>query len=356
MTTTEELVCPECGATTKADGTPFPNYQSLNWHITGKHGSKSQRARSRLRPVEDDDEPKERTEGASTGAGSPPEGGEGTASLPEDPPAPPASPDPTPRRPSFMDRFRGRQRGRVAEPKKAASGERIPKRTWGAVRGKRVALDADFSDLWALIGRRLEGGPNFPTGRMMQYQAPAAGYIFDDALKGTLPDRILLQPLARGREKWEPLMFLVLGPLMTMAITQTQYALQEASGQGDMERVNALQRKFAVQAESFEWVMDKMLPSLAPGIKRARDEAEKADKAIQEAMPELGEEDPAEVLRVMRERAQRRTHAADMLRGMLFAPPAGWSPPAQSPTEESDGSREVFHGAGGDHQEGPVAL
>lgn len=37
-----EFSCDICGATTKTNGEPFTSYQAVNWHKTGKHGSKAE--------------------------------------------------------------------------------------------------------------------------------------------------------------------------------------------------------------------------------------------------------------------------------------------------------------------------
>jgi hypothetical protein len=239
-----------------------------------------------------------------------------------------------------MERLRARFRGRGGQATPPGPGrERVPKRPKGGGR-KRVPLDADISDVWAFAGRRLENTAHYPTGRLLQYQAPAAGFIVDEAVKGTLPDRYVLQPLARQRDKWETVGFMVAGPMVTYAITNNLYAQEEARRAGDPGGLKALQKQFDLLRETWVWVMTMTLPRLAPGVAKAREREERDRAAIAEAFPELAGEDPVEVLRAM-----------------LFDKPAGWSPPApedQMRPEESNGAGESFQGAGGSRPADPV--
>jgi hypothetical protein len=187
-----------------------------------------------------------------------------------------------------------------------------------------VPLDADISDVWAFGGRRLEATPHYPTGRMLQYQAPAAGVILDRAIAGTLPDRVIFQPIARNRSKYEDVGFLLAGPILTFSITATGQQMQAAADAGDQEAFDELAGKLQMQREMFTWVLSMMLPRLAEGAKRAQEKKEKRDQAIADAFPELGDEDPVEVLATM-----------------LFTPPQFQEGPA------NNGEREPNHAAAG---------
>jgi hypothetical protein len=134
---------------------------------------------------------------------------------------------------------------------------------------------------------------------MLQYQAPAAGIIFDRAVAGTLPDRILFQPIARNRDKYEDVAFLFAGPILTFSITSTQLQMQDAIDRSDKKAFDDLVGKLEMQREMFTWVLSMMLPRLAEGAKLAREKKAKADKVIADAFPELGDEDPVDVLATM---------------------------------------------------------
>jgi hypothetical protein len=214
--------------------------------------------------------------------------------------------EPSPRKPKFMDRLKSRRgRGRSGGPSVApATGERAPKRP----KGRRVPLDGDISDIWAFAGRRLENTLHYPTGRMLQYQAPAAGVILDRAVAGTLPDRLFFQPIAKNRDKYEDTGFLIAGPLLTFSITTTMQRMQAAIDVGDKDEYDTLTQKLEVQREMFTWVTSMMLPRLAVGAKLAREKKEKEAAVIAEAFPDLGGDDPIAAF-------------ADM----CFAPPPTWN-------------------------------
>jgi hypothetical protein len=217
----------------------------------------------------------------------------------EDAPAPPAPEEQVPRKPGLMQRIRsrrGRSQGGGLVP---ASAERAPRNEKRRRVGRRLPLDADISDIWAFGGRRLERTPHYPTGRMLEYQAPAAGVIIDRAVAGTLPDRVIFQPLARNRDKYEDVGFLLAGPLLTFSITTTMGQMQKAADEGNQELFSELSGKLGMQREMFSWVLSKMLPRLAAGAKMAAEKKAKRDAAIADAFPELGDDDPVEVLVTM---------------------------------------------------------
>jgi hypothetical protein len=207
----------------------------------------------------------------------------------------PASDETAPRKPGLVERIRSRRgRGRDGGRTAPTTAERPPKRKRPA--GRRVSLDADISDIWAFGGRRLESTPHYPTGRMLQYQAPAAGVIIDRAVAGTLPDRVLFQPLARNRDRYEDVGFLLAGPILTFSITTTMQRMQAAIDAGDKEEFDQLATKLQMQREMLTWLLSMLLPRLAAGAKIAADKKAKRDAVIADAFPDLAGEDPAETL------------------------------------------------------------
>ncbi|HUO47995.1 MAG TPA: hypothetical protein VMU09_04095 [Acidimicrobiales bacterium] len=297
--------CPECGEVFR--------------------GSKAYR--DRRAHVERDHSPR-----ASTGVTDMFPEGAPESPVSEDAPAPPAvEAPPAPKRPTVWERVKSRGRGRSGGGPTAApaSGEKAPKKARG---GRRVPLDTDISDAWAFLGRRLDATPHYPTGRMLQYQAPAAGLILDKAVAGTLVDRVALQPLARGRDKWEDAAFLVAGPLVTFGITRTMQEMQVALAEGRTEDYQTLARKLELQGEGFTWLIEMMLPRLAEGKRRAEEKKAKTTAVILDAFPELAGTD---------------TSPAELLRDMLFAPPTTWN---GAPDGQPDSPPP------GDHQQDPMAV
>jgi len=107
-------------------------------------------------------------------------------------------PPPIPRRPETPPRppRRSRLRDRLAKPDD---------------KRRRVSVESLTSWVWGLGGMALQQAPqSTPVGRMLAMQAPVAGVVVDDLVKGTIVDRIL-QPLARSSEKAEKA-FALLGP------------------------------------------------------------------------------------------------------------------------------------------------
>jgi len=131
---------------------------------------------------------------------------------------------------------------------------------------------------------------------MLQYQAPAAGVIIDRAIAGTLPDRVIFQPIARNRDQYEDVGFLLAGPLLTFSITTSMQQMQAARDDGDEDAFNAHATRLQMQQEMFAWCLQMMLPRLAAGAKQAAEKKAKRDKVIADAFPELGDEDPVQVL------------------------------------------------------------
>jgi len=265
-------VCPECGAELYAFHMPAHRLKEHGIEPAAKHAAKEQ------------DEP------------DPPSESPGRHAAPDVPAekAPGVTDETAPRKPRLMDRIRsrrGRDRGGSAVP---VPGERAPRHAKPRGTGRRVALDSDISDIWGFAGRRLENTPHFATGRMLEYQAPAAGLILDRAVAGTLPDRVLFQPLARNRDKYEDVGFLLAGPLLTFSITTTGMQMQAALDEGDHEKFAKLQGQLQMQREMFVWVAGMMLPRLAEGVEKARKKKAATDAAIAQAFPDLAGEDPVE--------------------------------------------------------------
>jgi hypothetical protein len=303
-------VCPECGEELYAFHMPGHRLKEHGIEPAAKHAAKEQKT--------PDPEP------AAPGRHAAPD-------VPRET-LPGATEETAPRKPKLMDRIRsrrGRGRGGSAAP---VPGDRPPRHA--KPRGKRVALDSDISDIWAFGGRRLENTPHFATGRMLEYQAPAAGLIVDRAVAGTLPDRILFQPLARNRDKYEDVAFLLAGPLLTFSITTTGQQMEAALEAGDHEKFADLSNKMEMQKEMFVWVAKAMLPRLAEGVEKARDKKAKEDAAIAKAFPDLaGGTDPVEEFA-----------------SMLFTPPNFEEVP------QNGNRREPSHAAPTSGGEGPVSL
>lgn len=83
---------------------------------------------------------------------------------------------------------------------------------------RRVSLEDLASGVWAALGQGAKAYGLVPTGRMLQLQAPVAGMVLEDVLRGTVVDR-LAQPLARGGEGAKELAALFGMPMLTTMVT-----------------------------------------------------------------------------------------------------------------------------------------
>ena len=63
---------------------------------------------------------------------------------------------------------------------------------------KRIPVDRLISDVYAMLGRLIEQVMP-PVGRCIAWQAPTAGIVLEDKVRGTLVDRVL-QPVARAED------------------------------------------------------------------------------------------------------------------------------------------------------------
>lgn len=88
-----------------------------------------------------------------------------------------------------------------------------PKRT-----RRRVSLESTAIGAWELLAGAAARSGLTPTARVLGMQAPVAGVILEDALRGSMVDRIL-QPVARAGEKSAGVYALLAPPLIVSALS-----------------------------------------------------------------------------------------------------------------------------------------
>jgi hypothetical protein len=137
-------------------------------------------------------------------------------------------------------------------------------------RGSRRESAADtISDGWSVLGGVAERTGHLPLGRCLQWQAPVAGEMIDDAIKGSIVDKVALQRIVRGRARFD-LLGAVLGPpLLVFAIEQNP------------ERAQSLMPLLASSIRH-------SLPLMVPAIKKMQ----KREAEVAEATALLFEDDP----------------------------------------------------------------
>jgi hypothetical protein len=98
---------------------------------------------------------------------------------------------------------------------KARTGQAKPRR-----KHPRLSLAPIIGEFWGVLGA-MAGRVDVPLGRVLQMEAPVAGEILEDVVKGTIVDSAL-QPLARAEDKAKAVAALVLPPVLVAAIEQAQ--------------------------------------------------------------------------------------------------------------------------------------
>jgi hypothetical protein len=217
------LTCPDCGQISK-------NKAGLSQHRRRQHGWK--RPPHRPHPIEDE--------------------------LPEPPPgADEIRPEPEEKRPRLLFSRRPRPRVEVVGP--ASDRPRV----------KRVSTSPLTTTLVSFAAGGLSRVGQGPLAFIMGFTAPVAGEIVDDAIAGTLPDK-LVQPLVRGSEKYEKV----------SALVAVWGSVAWASN--NPENADAA---FGI----FRWGMSVVLPLAGKEmVKRAKDEKKMVEQ-MEELMPELRE-------------------------------------------------------------------
>jgi hypothetical protein len=140
-------------------------------------------------------------------------------------------------------------------------------------------------------------GKHYPLGRYLQFSAGVSAEILDDAVSGTVVDKMVFQPIAKGRGRFDSLAAVLGPPALILAI------------ENNPERAPML---IPVLKSSIR----NSLPQMAKAIKKVQAKERANAEAAAELFPDLEPgEDPA-----------------DAILAMIFD---GWTPAAPSPGEGS---------------------
>ena len=181
-----------------------------------------------------------------------------------------------------------------------------PKRTKqaGARVGRRASAADTLADVWSGVGSlAIRSGQHAPLGRCLQFQAPVAGEMLDEAVKGSFIDKLVLQPVVKGRGRFD-LLGAVLGPpLIVLAIERNP------------EQIDALMPMLRSSVRA-------SLPLMVPAIKKVQEKERRAAEAAAELFPDLAPgEDPV-----------------DGIIAMMFA---DWTPQAREPEPQDTQTESV---------------
>ena len=234
-------------------------------------------------------------DGQETGPYSPGErqpGGKGSSSPTSAGPQEPTA------KPGLFDRFRKRKPDITDEAGPAPrTKERRPKAQTRP--GRRVSAADTLGDVWSGIGSlAIRSGNHAPLGRCLQFQAPVAGEMLDEAVRGSFIDKLVLQPVVKGRGRFDLLGAVMGPPLIVLAMERNP-----AQADSLMPMLRASIRS--------------SLPLMVPAIKKVQEKEAKAAEAAAELFPDLAPgEDPV-----------------DAIIAMMFS---DWTPQAPEPTTEPD--------------------
>ena len=209
-------------------------------------------------------------------------GSGGSTSVPPDP----GEPTPSKRR-----RFWERNKPTQPEATAPVTPERRPGKRTPSKLGRRQSSADTLEDILGGVGAlAVRSGKHLPLGRYLQFSAPVNAEILDDAIAGTMIDRVAIQPLVKGRGRFDALGAVLGPPAIILAIENDP-------------------SKAPVLIPILKTTLRNSLPAMAKAAKKVQAKEAAAQKAAEELFPDLAPgEDPA-----------------DAIIAMLFD---GWSPPA----------------------------
>lgn len=223
----------------------------------------------------------------------------GDAGLSSVPDADGDAPNPKPK--GLRGLFNKREKPETDEPARPTKETRPGK---PARLGRRVSTADTIEDLLGAAGAvAMRTGKHYPLGRYLQFSAGVSAEMLDDAVNGTIVDKMVFQPIAKGRGRFDSLAAVLGPPALILAI------------ENNPERAPML---LPVLKSSIR----NSLPMMAKAIKKVQAKEKAMAEAAAELFPDLAEgEDPA-----------------DAILAMIFD---GWTPPAASPPVEEPETETV---------------
>lgn len=129
-------------------------------------------------------------------------------------PAPVAPAETPPKEPGWRERIWGNDPKQPKPPRPKKTGERKP-------RVRRLSTEGIWTTAWTAGGMALcRSGADIPVGNCLQFQAPIVGEILDQAVAGTVLDK-LLQPIAGGGERLKKVTSVLAMPILVGALERS---------------------------------------------------------------------------------------------------------------------------------------
>lgn len=200
--------------------------------------------------------------------------GDGSWSVP---PADGAVPTPDGPKPGPFRRLFGR--GEKADPKPPpVTRENRPGKKPARL-GRRQSTADTLEDVIAGVGAlAVRTGQHQPLGRYLQFSSAVSAEILDEALAGTVVDRVMLQPIVKGRGRFDGLAAVLGPPALILAIERNP------------ERAPVL---FPMLRSSIR----SSLPAMAKAVKKVQAKEKAMAEAAADLFPDLPPgEDPADAI------------------------------------------------------------
>ena len=177
--------------------------------------------------------------------------------------------------------------------------ERAPK----VRQGRRVSTADTIEDIWGGLGAlAMRTGKHYPLGRYLQFSAGVSSELIDDSIQGTFVDKMLLQPIVKGRGRYDALGAVFGPPMIILAIENDP-------------------SKAPILIPILKSSIRNSLPMMAKAIKKVQAKEKANAEAARELFPDLQEgEDPV-----------------DGIISMLFE---GWTPPEPPVEAEEEEAQE----------------
>lgn len=211
---------------------------------------------------------------------------------------------------------------------------RLRTRLWGGSGGARprrpklrdrVSTEKLVQRGWEFASRVLTP-VNLPVARCLDWQAPTAGALLEEAVRDTVVDRFL-QPFAKAEDKLEIAGALVGPPVLI-------FALQLPQNQ-PTRRVEVVDDEGRARMQEVPWPAGAMRQQvIMSALVEALDMCVEAQEAL-----------PAEVRERQRKRETRRKEMRELIEDVFFAKPPGDAQAAAAEEEAMARAREKFRGA-----------
>jgi len=195
--------------------------------------------------------------------------------------------------------FQKKEKAETSQPKQTSTKERRP----SVKLGRRQSAADTLEDLWGGLGSLAMRNPkHFPLGRYMQFSAGVSAELIDESIAGTIVDKAVLQPIVKGRGRFDALGAVFGPPAIILAI------------ENNPERAPLL-------IPVLKTTIRNSLPMMAKAIKKVQAKEKAMQAAAEELFPDLqAGEDPV-----------------DAIIAMLFE---GWVPPTPNMEPQTETENE----------------